>query len=130
MSSTCVLIYYSKLILIEINTQFNLSLTFFSKLFFIKKINPLYTQLALCYVLYDLNKDYQSLETHKRKERKWKKTRIWGTGKTYLTVTLRMSVYDKVPLQNIKNKPELLMCLVCLLLLVAGRSCTIISAGV
>ena len=38
-----------------------------------------------------------------------------------------MGVYDKVPVRNIKNKLELLIRLVCLLLLV-GRSRTIIRA--
>ncbi len=56
----------------------------------------------------------------------WKEPGFGGTKKKKNLPVL--GVYDKVPVQNIKNKLKLLMRLVCLLLLVAGRSRAIISA--
>lgn len=77
-----------------------------------------------CYGVYDLNKKYQSLETPKEKsEKRGKEPGLGGTQKEGW-----VGVHVKVPVRNIKNKHELLMYLVCLLVLVAGRSRTIISA--
>lgn len=61
-----------------------------------------------CYGLYDLNKEYQSLETPTENERNGKRTRIWGH-KNISYSLYTMGVYDKVPVRNIKNKLELLM---------------------